>query len=651
MGKSIKYKFIIPTLVLLLLGMGLSSAISYLKAREALTQAITGQVVQMADSTLDRVDAWMADRILDMTTWSKQKAFASSLKDSFIAKSARKSAGKILERYMKEYPYYANICLVNLAGKVVAAADLEGATALAPATWDGFDRATQGEMGRSDVIKAPGLDRPVFSLSMPVFQKDKVQGVLVGIFDVQTLSRIFVGPIQVGEKGFAYMLDAQGMLIAHPDEAEILSMSHKPAEFDSMILASRQGVFHSDARGQVCTTAFAGSQTHGWILCVTADEAEILAPVKQLGRLNLMITLAVLVAAALVIFFIAGMIARSVNQVVDGLRDTAQGEGDLTQRLAVKTRDEVGSLAKWFNTFLEKLQKTIAEIAGSSGNLSTASSELLGISENMAHSARNMSEQAGSVAASAEEMSANMSSVASAAEQSSANINMVATAVEEMTATINEIAMNTEKTRSSSNHAVERTHKAAGNIDALNLSSQDIGRVVETINDISEQTNLLALNATIEAARAGEAGKGFAVVAGEIKALAMQTAEATLEIKDKIQNIQGSTHQTVEEIEAITQSIATVNQMIDTVAVAVEEQSATTKEIASNVGQAARGIQEVTENVTQSSQVADEISQDISQVNTEATQMSENSDQVNGAAQGLNQLSQTLKGAVGQFKI
>ena len=651
MGRSIKYKFIIPTLVLLLLGMGLSSSISYLKAKGALTRAITGQVVQMADSTLSRVDAWMADRTLDMKTWSQQKAFASSLKDSFIAKSARKSAGKILGQYMKDYPYYANICLVNLDGTVLAAADMDGATALNPSGWPGFDTARNGEMGRSGVIQPDGLDRPVFGMNMPVVQKGKVQGVLVGIFDVQALSRIFVGPIQVGEKGYGYMLDAKGMLIAHPDEAQLMSMDYKTDTFDSEIMAALRGVFQSEYEGMVRRTAFSRSDAFGWTLCVTADEAEILAPVKQLGQLNLMITVCVVLAAALVIFFIAGMIARSVNQVVEGLKDTAQGEGDLTQRLAVKTKDEVGSLAKWFNTFLEKLQRIIGEIAGSSGNLSTASSDLLGISEKMAHSARNMSDQAGSVAASAEEMSANMSSVASAAEQSSANINMVATAVEEMTATINEIAMNTEKTRSSSNHAVERTHKAAGNIDALNVSAKDIGRVVETINDISEQTNLLALNATIEAARAGESGKGFAVVAGEIKALAMQTAEATLEIKDKIQNIQGSTHQTVEEIEAITQAISTVNQMIDTVAVAVEEQSATTKEIASNVGQAARGIQEVTENVTQSSQVADEISQDISQVNTEAGQMSENSDQVNGAAQGLNQLSEALQGAVDQFKI
>jgi methyl-accepting chemotaxis protein len=118
--------------------------------------------------------------------------------------------------------------------------------------------------------------------------------------------------------------------------------------------------------------------------------------------------------------------------------------------------------------------------------------------------------------------------------------------------------------------------------------------VVETITEISEQVNLLALNATIEAARAGEAGKGFAVVANEIKELAKQTSAATLEIKEKIQNIQGSTDGTVKGINEISEVIRSVNEIVGTIATAVEEQSAATKEIASNIAQASRGSRKST---------------------------------------------------------
>lgn len=348
---------------------------------------------------------------------------------------------------------------------------------------------------------------------------------------------------------------------------------------------------------------------------------------------------------------LARSINRSINEVVAGLKDAAEGEGDLTKRLTVKSKDAVGSLAKWFNTFVQKLHGIITDIAGNSKKLHTSSIELFAISKKMSDGADKMSVKSGTVAAAAEEMSSNLSSVAAAAEQSSTNISMVSSAAEEMNSTINEIAQNTEKTRISSNLAVDRTKKASENIDQLSKSAQKIGKVVETINEISEQTNLLALNATIEAARSGEAGKGFAVVAGEIKALARQTAEATMEIKQKIETIQDSTRQTVTEIEEITLAIKTVNEMIDTVAASVEEQSVTTKEIASNVIQAAQGIQEVTENVTQSSTVASEIAKDIAEVNLAATEMSTNSTQVNASAGGLSQLSEQLKKTIDQFKI
>lgn len=358
-----------------------------------------------------------------------------------------------------------------------------------------------------------------------------------------------------------------------------------------------------------------------------------------------------LVSSTMIFLVMRKMVSIPINGVVTGLKDAAEGEGDLTKRLEVRSKDEVGSLAKWFNIFVQKLQSIITDVAGNSEKLQSSSSRLLTVSLEMAKSAAQMSDKSNIVATAAEEMNSNMISVAAAAEQSSANINMVSAAAEEMTSTINEIAQNTEKTRATSNQTVLRTKKASENIENLSRSAQAIGKVVETITDISAQTNLLALNATIEAARAGEAGKGFAVVASEIKNLARQTAEATLEIKEKIDNIQGSTRETVSEIDEITLGINNVNQMIDNVAAAVEEQSATTKEIAANVNQAAQGIREVTQNVTQSSAVAEKIAKDIADVNKASTDMSDSSSKINTSADELSHLSEELKKIIDQFKI
>ena len=187
-------------------------------------------------------------------------------------------------------------------------------------------------------------------------------------------------------------------------------------------------------------------------------------------------------------------------------------------------------------------------------------------------------------------------------------------------------------------------------MNELGKAADQINKVTETITEISEQTNLLALNATIEAARAGEAGKGFAVVANEIKELAKQTAAATVDIKTKIPGVQEATGVTVKEINEIGEVITDVDKIVATIAAAVEEQTATTKEIAQNVHQASQGIAEVNENVAQSSTVSAEIASDIATVNSSANEMSQASGQVKVSAEELSGIADRLKEMMAKFK-
>ena len=362
---------------------------------------------------------------------------------------------------------------------------------------------------------------------------------------------------------------------------------------------------------------------------------------------------AVVVTVGLLCAIMSLMVSRGIKMNVvkiSGFVDE-MAKGDFVSMLAIESGDELGQIALQLSAMKRQVADVLKEILGSNEMLVESSHELSAISKQMSKGAQDASSRSDNVATAAQEMSATMSSVAAATEQASINVGIVASATEEMTSTISEISQNTEKTRSISEEAVVKSKSASQKINDLGRAAREVGQVTETITEISEQTNLLALNATIEAARAGEAGKGFAVVANEIKELAKQTANATFEIKQKIEGMQHSTAGTVQEIEGISKIIVEVNDMIAIIATAVEEQSVTTREIASNVTQAAQGIQEVTENVAQSSTVAEEIATDIAMVNQSTTEISSFSSNVDSNVVKLNNMVVRLREIVAKFSV
>jgi len=373
---------------------------------------------------------------------------------------------------------------------------------------------------------------------------------------------------------------------------------------------------------------------------------------EQARTATRLITLLLFVALTLSLT-LAFFIVRSITGPVRRASTLAatMAKGDFTTKLDLDQKDEIGLMAGALNTMAGQLAAMIRDIVGGVNRLTTSSNDLAAVSKQLSAAAKDTSNRAATVAAATEEMSANIQSVSAAMEQSTSNVNMVASSTEEMTATVGEIAQNAEKARTISEGAVNQSRLTSEKMAALGESARKIGRVTETITEISEQTNLLALNATIEAARAGEAGKGFAVVANEIKELARQTAEATVDIKNQISEMQDTTTTTVEDIEKISEVIAEINNVINGIATAVEEQSAASSEIAGNISQASQGIAEVNENVAQSTVVIADITRDIAGINQQSSQVGDGSNQVQQSAHELANLAAQLEKLVHQFKI
>ena len=193
----------------------------------------------------------------------------------------------------------------------------------------------------------------------------------------------------------------------------------------------------------------------------------------------------------------------------DALNEVAQGEGDLTKTIDIKTRDEVGELAGGFNTFIEKIRAMVVSIFQNVGQLEKASSDLMAISRTMAASTDTALNKTETVASASKDMSANMNSVSEAMDQAAENVNLVALSAEQMIQTITEIAQNTAKAKGITQQAVDKAVDASQNVNELGKAAQQIGKVIETITDISAQVNLLALNATIEAAGPERQAKGL----------------------------------------------------------------------------------------------------------------------------------------------
>ena len=367
------------------------------------------------------------------------------------------------------------------------------------------------------------------------------------------------------------------------------------------------------------------------------------------ARVISLVLAALTIAAALIAgLALTRMIVRPLQQGMEFAE--ALAGGDLTRSITVKQQDEVGQLAGALNRMSANLRQMFGEIRDSAAGMASAATELAATATQLAGGAEETTAQSTSVAAAAEEMSANMTRMAAAGEQMSTNVKTVASAVDEMTASIGEVARNAEQAASVAGNASQLVAESNGKIGQLGVAADEIGKVIEVIQDIAEQTNLLALNATIEAARAGEAGKGFAVVATEVKELAKQTASATEDIRRRIEAIQNSTGQAVQSISQISAVIGRVNDVSRTIASAVEEQSITTKQIAQNVSETANAVETVSLGVHQSASAAGEITRNMSGVNVAANQTSQGAAATQQASNEIAQLSERLRGVVDRFK-
>jgi methyl-accepting chemotaxis protein len=413
---------------------------------------------------------------------------------------------------------------------------------------------------------------------------------------------------------------------------------------------------------------------------------------------------AVLISIA---FFVGRSIAAPVERLAGAMRDLGRGEGDLTFRLQVEARDEVGQLAEQVNAFLAKLQSVMRQVAENATTLSTSSDELARISDRLVDNSQSVSDGASAVAERTHEVSSSIEAVAGAAQEANRNVSAVSNSTAQMSQNMAQVSLaaeavasnavevegsirdisdamatirgNTEKAATVSRQGAEKATPVQQLLRELTESAEATGKIVALIQKVADQTNLLSLNASIEAASAGDAGKGFAVVANEVKDLARETTEATKKIELQISDMQSFTRQSVGAIGQIIELMEGAHAINSAIAKAVEDQTQTsakvfeatsdsTKMIADvtgNIGEASnmaaevagkasdlmRGISNISENAGKASRGALEVGSHIEAVRLSAVDSSNEAAAVRKRSQELLELAAKLKSIVTQFKV
>jgi methyl-accepting chemotaxis protein len=377
------------------------------------------------------------------------------------------------------------------------------------------------------------------------------------------------------------------------------------------------------------------------------------------GLYLLMIQLTIALLAVLNLIFLSGTFINtngqldSVNQFFSPFMEKGQISEGLDKNKRVEPDNNLNKIIDIFDKNFSQINHNTNQLCIESAGLTNTMEQLddnaASVQQNdsaRAETANQVNDEIHTISASTKQLNQQISVVSNSAQRSAEYISNLATTTEDMSTTVTDVAQNVAKARNVTQSAVNNVSNASGRVDELGGAAKEISKVTDVIVEIAEQTKLLALNATIEAARAGEAGKGFAVVANEVKELALQTNQAITEIRTKVEAMQNSTDNTITEIGAISTIINEVNEIVISIAGAMEEQSTITNNIATNISETVSEIMDMTMSASDANDSANGLEEKVDGMTGLWQSVLSDSDTANNTSAMMTATKSQLKGHI-----
>ena len=595
--------------------------------RNAIRDNLNSYLDEMGDVTAHNIQNWLSGRILLVE--SAAQSIGSDDAEARVAELLEQKA--LASTFMFSY----------LGGQ-------DGSFLMRPAEEMPADYDPRARPWYKDAIAAGGstLTEPyvdaasgelVISIATPAKQNGRNIGVVGGDLGLKVLVEI-INALDFNGMGHAFLVSGDGKILVHPDGSKVMKSLGELFPGHTPSLDANYSEAELDGQTRILSfSRVQGLPSVSWYVGISLDKAKAYAALASFRTSAVVAALIAVGVILLLLGMLMRVLMRPLTDMGRAMANIAEGEGDLTRRLAVQSKDEFGELASAFNRFVERIHTSIREVSSATQQVNEVAARVLAASNSSMANSDEQASRTNSVAAAINELGAAAQEIARNAADASQQASGARHQAEDGRQVV-------EQNIAAMRELSAKISASCAQIEALNAKTVDIGQILEVIKGISEQTNLLALNAAIEAARAGEAGRGFAVVADEVRNLAHRTQSSAQEIQQMIEQLQvgaGASVQTMtesqrqsessvsiadragERLGEVTQRIGEIDGMNQSVATATEEQTA----------------------------VIESLNMDITEINTLNQQGVENLQSTLRACGDLDQQARRLKQLVDSFRI